>query len=297
MLRWFLFKLFFFYPRVYAFFCYYRKKGRRREIEGKLDFFLKKRCGLEKKRRTVRYIFELRGSRKMMRYMIPLMNPRFIKQFVSVEGLHHLDQALNEGRGVVLMAGHLGNPHLSFNALRVMGYDVIVLKGGIPRKARYPRFKYYDSFERTVFVHDPSVPREEKKGRILEVLRTGRIIYHPADAPEGRIKGTAFLLGKEVGFPTGVLHFAHQAQARIIPFIHLYQGGKITLILKEPIDGLWTEGKREYGRILTEFAKLLETYILTYPEQYGGFYGPTVLSDHYQSQRMPEKEATDTLEE
>ena len=80
-------------------------------------------------------------------------------------------------------------------------------------------------------------------------------------------------------------------------FIHLYQGGKITLILKEPIDGLWTGGKREYGRILTEFAKLLETYILTYPEQYGGFYGPTVLSDHYQSQRMPEKEATDTLEE
>jgi lauroyl/myristoyl acyltransferase len=195
------------------------------------------------------------------------------------------------------MAGHLGNPHLSFNALRVMGYDVIVLKGGIPRKARYPRFKYYDSFERTVFVHDPSVPIGEKKRRILEVLRTGRIIYHPADAAEGRIKRTAFLLGKEVGFPTGMLRFAHQAQARIIPFIHLYQGGKITLILKEPIDGLWTEGEREYGRILTEFAQLLETYILTYPEQYMGIHVPTVLDDYYQLQRIHEKEATKALEE
>lgn len=233
----------------------------------------------------------------MMRYLIPLMDLQFIKQFVSVEGLHHLDQALNEGRGVVLMAGHLGNPHLSFNALRVMGYDVIVLKGGIPRKARYPRFQYYDSLERTVFVHDPSVTSREKRGRILEVLRTGGIIYHPADAAEGRIKGTVFLLGKEVGVPTGMLHFAHQAQARIIPFIHLYQGGKITLILKEPIDGLWTEGEREYGRILTEFAKLLESYILTYPEQYMGIHVPTVLSDYYQSQRMHEKEATNTLGE
>jgi len=296
-LRWFLFKLFFFYPRVYAFFCYYRKKGRRREIEGRFDFFLKKRCSPEEKRRIATRIFELRGSRKMMRYLIPLMDLRFIQKFVSVEGLHHLDQALNEGRGVILMAGHLGNPHLSFNALRVMGYDVIVLKGGIPRKARYPRFKYYDPFERTVFVHDPSAPSGEKKGRILEVLRTARIIYHTADAAEGRIKGTAFLLGKEVGFPTGMLRFAHQARARIIPFIHLYQGGKITLILKEPIDGLWTEGEREYGRILTEFAKMLEAYILTYPEQYMGIHVPTVLGDYYQSQRMDEKEATASLKE
>jgi hypothetical protein len=67
--------------------------------------------------------------------------------------------------------------------------------------------------------------------------------------------------------------------------------------LKEPIDGLWTEGEREYGRILTEFAKLLESYILTYPEQYMGIHVPTVLSDYYQSQRMHEKEATNTLGE
>jgi KDO2-lipid IV(A) lauroyltransferase len=288
-LKWFLFKLLFFYPRVYAFFCYYRKKRRRREIEGKFYFFLKKRWGLEEKRKTIRHIFELRGSRKVMRYLIPLMDLRFIKRFVSVEGLYYLDQALNEGRGVVLMAGHLGNPHLSFNALRVMGYDVTVLKGGIPRKARYPRFQYYDSLECTVFVHDPTVPSGEKKWRILEVLRGGRVIYHPADAAGGRIRGPAFLLGKEVGFPTGMLHFAHQAQARIIPFIHLYQGGKITLILKEPIDGLWAEGEREYGRILTEFAKLLEAYILTYPEQYYGIYRPTVLNDYYRPNECMKK--------
>jgi hypothetical protein len=42
--------------------------------------------------------------------------------------------------------------------------------------------------------------------------------------------------------------------------------------LKEPIDGLWAEGEREYGRILTEFGKSLETYILTHPEQCYGIY-------------------------
>jgi hypothetical protein len=70
-----------------------------------------------------------------------------------------------------------------------------------------------------------------------------------------------------------------------ILFIHLYQRGKITLIFKESIDGHWRNGERDYRRIMAEFAKLLESYILTYPEQYMGIYGPTVLSDYYRSQR------------
>jgi hypothetical protein len=181
-LKWFLLKPTFFYPRVYAFFCYYRKKERRREIEGKFEFFLKNRCSLEGKRRAVRRIFELKGSRKVMRYLIPLMDLQFIKRFVSVEGLYHLDQALNEGRGVVLMAGHWGNPHLSYNALRVMGYDVTVVRGGMPRKARYPRFQYCDPLNiRSLFMTPLS--RVEKKGggywKCFEPVGSSTILQMP----------------------------------------------------------------------------------------------------------------------
>lgn len=219
-----------------------------------------------------------------MRYLIPWMDGYYIKRFVEVEGLHYLEEVLKEEKGVLLMAGHIGVPHLAFNALRVMGYDVILLKGVTPKIPKHPKIRYYDTPDDTIFTHDPSLS-EVYKRRILQTLCAGKIIYYDADAGEGRKKERLLFLRKEMDFPTGMVHLAHRANATIIPFIHLYRRGKTTLIFKAPIDGHWREEKGEYKRILTEFTKLLESYILTYPEQYMGIYGPTVLSSYYQLQK------------
>lgn len=279
-MRWLLFKLAFFYPRVYAFSCYYRKKEKRREYEDKVIFFYYQEKDPDRVKRIVKGVFELRGVRKVMRYLIPLMDASFIKRFVKVEGLHHLDQVLKEGRGVVLIAGHIGIPHLSFNALRAMGYNLILLSGVTPKDPKHPKLRYYDTRDNTIFVHDPSFSEVYKK-KILETLQAGKIIYYDGDAGEGRIKEQISFLGREMDFPTGMVHLAHQAKAAIIPFIHLYQRGKVTLIIKEPIDDHWGNRDRDYKRIMAEFAKLLESYILQYPEQYMGIYGPTVLAYYY----------------
>jgi len=283
-MKWLLFKLGFFYPKIYAFLCYYRKKVRRREFEGKVVFFYPEEKDPQRVKAIVKGVFELRGVRKVMRHLIPLMDGDFIKRFVRLEGIDHLDRILREGRGVVLIAGHIGIPHLAFNALRVMGYDVVLLSGVTPKNPSHRRFRYYDISENTIFVHDPSLSEEYKK-RILETLRSGKIIYYDGDAGEGRKKVTLSFLGKEMDFPTGMLHLARQAKAAIIPFIHLYQGGEMTLTFKAAIDRDWEKGEGEYKRIAEEFAKLLEDYIFAYPEQYLGIYGPTVMSEYYRSLR------------
>lgn len=286
-MKWLFFKLLFLYPRVYAFFCYYRKKERRKEIEEKFDFFFKEQWNAKKRRAVVLNIFQLRGLRKVAYYLIPLMDAQFIKKFVKIEGLHYLDRALKEGRGIVLMTGHFGNPQLGYNAVRMLGYDLILIKGGAPRSVRKPRrkkFRYVDAIENTIFISASSLP-ENYKGRILETLRSGKIINYYGDTKEGRKKEKISFLGREIGFPTGIIPLAHQAQAAIIPFIHLYRNGKITLIFKEPIDDNWKEGEKGYRRIVEGFSKILESYILDQPQQYFGIYGPTVLSDYYLSYR------------
>jgi lauroyl/myristoyl acyltransferase len=281
-MRWVLFKLAFLYPRVYAFSCYYRKKEKRREYEDKIALLYPKEWDPERVKKIVKGVFELRGVRKVMRYLIPLMDSSFISRFVEVEGIHHLDGILKEGRGVVLMAGHLGIPHLSFNALRTMGYDLILLSGVTPKNPKHPRIRYYDTHQNTIFVHDPSLS-EEYRERIIGTLRAGKIIYYDADAGEGRIKGKVSFLGKTMEFPTGMIHLAHQAKAAIIPFIHLFERGRITLIFKEPVDNHWASGEGEYKRIVETFAQLLESYILMYPEQYLGIYGPTIPAYYYRN--------------
>jgi len=284
-MKWLFFKLSFLYPRVYAFFGYYRKKKRRKEIGEKFDFFFGGKWNAKKRRKVVRHIFELRGARKIAYYLIPLMDDRFIKSFVEVEGIHYLDQALQEERGVVLMAGHFGAPHLAFCGIRVMGYDLVLIKGGEPRQAkklRHQKHRYFDAVENTIFIAPSSLP-ENYKGRISETLRSGKIIHFYGDTREGRKKENIFFLGREMDFPTGVIPLAHQAKAAIIPIIHFYHKGKVRLIFKEPIDNNWKEGKREYKRIVERFAKIVESYILSQPQQYMGIYGPTVLSDYYVS--------------
>lgn len=282
-MKWVLFKLAFYYPRAYAFFAYHRKGGRRQEFEDKVHFFYSGK-GTKRIKDIVRGVFELRGVRKVMRYLIPLMDSHILQRFTKIEGIDILDRALKEGRGVLLMAGHIGIPHLAFNALRSMGYDIILLSGVTPKKPKHWRFRYYDTQENTIFVHDPSLAETYKK-RILETLRGGKIIYYDADAGEGRTKVTVPFLGREMNFPTGMLYLAHQASASIIPFIHLYQRGKMTLIFKDPLDEGWRDGEMAYQRIVKKFVKLLEPYILKYPEQYMGIYGPTVLANCYKSCR------------
>jgi len=287
-MRWFLFKLAFFYPRIYAFSCYYRKKEKRREYEDKIIFLYSRERDSDRVKKIVKGIFELRGVRKVMRYLIPLMDAQFIRKFVRLEGLHHLDEALKEGRGVVLMAGHLGIPHLSFNALRTMGYDLIILSGVPPKEPKHAKIRYYDTQQNTIFVHDLSLSEEYKK-RILETLRAGKIIYYDGDAGEGRIKEKVSFLGKAMEFPTGMIHLAHQAKAAIVPFIHLYEKGKVTLIFKEAVDHHWINGERKYKKIVEIFAKLLESYILTYPEQYLGIYGPNIAAYYYRDHRVKDE--------
>lgn len=283
-MKWLLLRPAFLYPRVYAFFCYYRKKRRRKEIEEAL-LLCNRGWDREKIKAITLGIFERRGLKKLNRRLIPLFDGPFIEEFTRTEGFHHLDHALKEGKGVVLMAGHFGNPHLSINAMRVMGYNVKVLKGGRLRKARSSRFEYYESWENTFFLHDPSVSDADKKKRVLDFLQSNGILYQMADAAEGRRKEYVAFLGREMGFPTGLIHLARQAKAALIPLLHYYEKGRLRLILKERIDDHWEGGEEGYKKIVADYAKLLESSILSHPEQYIGVYGPTVLNEYYRSQR------------
>jgi KDO2-lipid IV(A) lauroyltransferase len=280
--KWFLLRPVFLYPRIYAFFCYYRKRERRREIEERL-LLCNEKWDREKIRSITMGIFERRGLKKLNRRLIPLFDPKLIEHFVKVEGLHHLNQAMGEGKGVILMSGHFGNPHLSINAMRTIGYPVKVLKGGELRKTKPSRGEYYESWDNTIFLHDRSRSDADKKERILDILHSGGILYQMADAAEGRKKEYVSFLGKEMGFPTGLIHLAHQAKAALVPLFHFYKNGRLRLVLHERIDGCWEEGEKGYGRIVASYAKLLESCILAHPEQYIGIYGPTVLNDYYQS--------------
>jgi len=277
------FKLAFLYPRIYAFFCYYRKKEQRAEFEEKVKLFFDPKADPKKIKSTVRGIFEIRGSRKMQRYLLPRIDKTFVRQFVTIEGIHHLDQALQQGRGILMIAGHIGNPHIGFNILRALGYDLTIIKGGKTKIPRFPKFRYSDPLEFTIFTEATSFSKPARE-RALEILRSpGRILYYSGDAIEGKRKVEIPFLGHTMQFATGTLYFAAQANAIVLPIIHLYRHGKIYVGLSQPLDCHWENGPDDCKRILEDFSKLLEKYIIPHPEEYMGMYGHTVLNDCYKA--------------
>ena len=247
-------------------------------MEEKFRFFLQERIPPERLQEVVRHIFELRGTRKVMYYLIPLLDEQVIRTFFKIEGLEHVDHALKQGRGVVLMAGHWGSAQLAFCALRVLGYDLTLVKGGAPKDGSRRPYRYSETSDDTIFIYDPALAASYK-GRILETLRQGRIIEYYADTREGKIKEKALFLGREIDFPTGMIHLAHQTRAALIPFVHLYHRGMITMIFNPPIDHGWEKEEGEYGRIVADYASVLETTFVSSPGQYMGMYGPTVLAE------------------
>jgi Kdo2-lipid IVA lauroyltransferase/acyltransferase len=279
----FLLKMVFFYPKIYSFFNYYRKHDWRREFEDRVAVCYKEDNAKDIKK-IVKGISELRGVRKIMKYIIPYMDQQYINKFVDAEGIHYLDQAIKEGKGILLMAAHIGVPHLAFNALRVMGYDVTLLSGVTPKEPKRPSYRYYDTEDKTIFVHDLSLSKIYKK-RILDTLKSGGIIYYDADAGAGRASEEVTFLGKTMKFPTGMIHYAHKANATIIPFMHFQRNGKTYLKFTEPVNNNWENKENEYGTIITQYVKLLESHVIEDPGQYLGIYGPTVLSFFYKDHR------------
>jgi lauroyl/myristoyl acyltransferase len=152
---------------------------------------------------------------------------------VTIEGLSLLDHALQQGRGILMIAGHIGNPHIGLNIVRVLGYDLTIIKGGRTKIPRFPKIRYSDPLEYTIFTEDASLSKTAKE-RALEILRSpGRILYYSGDAMEGKRKVEVPFLGRRMAFATGTLHLARQTNAIILPFIHLYRHGKIELIFKD----------------------------------------------------------------
>jgi len=58
---------------------------------------------------------------------LPTMTDEEFDQFVTVEGIEHLDQAMAQGRGVIALSAHYGNWELLPRVMRRRGYPVSVV--------------------------------------------------------------------------------------------------------------------------------------------------------------------------
>ncbi len=189
-----------------------------------------------------------------------------LEEFVDgKESLFILDQALSEGRGVILLTAHLGNWELMGAFLRTQGY----------RGAVVARRLYYERFDREIVnlrkevdlntIYQDAPPRE-----FLNVLHQNEILGVLADQDIDRFEGIFVpFFGLPAYTLTAPVKLALATGAPIVPTFVLRNGDRYRLFMEEPIrvelKGTKEEMIEEYT---ARWSRVVEEKIRAFPEQW-----------------------------
>ena len=183
----------------------------------------------------------------------------------SLEGWEILEGAVAEGRGVILVTGHLGNWELGGAYIAARGIPV----GAIVRRMSNPLFERYLNDTRramgTEVIHDADAVR-----RAPRALREGKMIAFLAD--QG-VKGLAStfvpFFGRPAKTPRGPAVFALRMNLPVVFGAAIRQPSGRYRFSFESVPVVDT-GDRDgdVDRIVAAYTLMLERWVRTAPEQY-----------------------------
>ena len=143
-------------------------------------------------------------------------DPAMLLAHVEVDGIALLQQALEAGRGAILLATHAGNSALLVIRLAAAGIPVSMV-------FRESRMMDAGLFERGLSFYgvEGILATEGLKayGRMLGALRSNRVVFIMADQGVKKARdGMVFrFLGKDMPMPAGPAQLARHADAPVLP--------------------------------------------------------------------------------
>jgi lauroyl/myristoyl acyltransferase len=160
----------------------------------------------------------------------------------AVTGRERLDQALSEGRGVVLVSLHtFGIPEAN-GLLRELGYPILSVRwfrvpadyGRIGRRWLEARF---ERFGELFFPGAEAVSAQESDNTLLlaQRLRKGGIVHLAADVWSKTTVRVPFLNGGHSLISPGVIHLARLCRCPVLPLIATGTGAALKVEIGAPL--------------------------------------------------------------
>lgn len=176
-----------------------------------------------------------------------------------------VERAHAKGRGVVLVAGHLGNWELSGAYVAARGITVHPVARGMANPLADAFFRRTRERLGMRIMHDQEAVR-----RVPRVLRAGEAVGILADqATVGLASTFVPFFGRPAKTPRGAAVFALRADAPII-LIHAIRGddGRYEFVAEEIPVTRSDDRERDVDEIILRFSQALERMVRRYPCQY-----------------------------
>lgn len=192
------------------------------------------------------------------------INRKYVDKYVEVVNMDRIRNAAKSGRGTVLLTAHFGDWELSSLVSSVEGFPILVL-------ARDQKMKRLNELLNQLRESNGcTVIRKGMDVRnILKALRGKNIVGVLSDQDAGRKGMFVDFFGRPTSCHSGPFEIAKHTDSLILPNFIVRTGGPYhKLHLEEYIDFRDTKSPDDVKENLQKFAKLLESYIRKYPDQW-----------------------------
>lgn len=214
--------------------------------------------------------FAAMGRNALDALRLTYLKPEEVLELCTIDGEHHLKEAIERGRGVVGLTGHIGCWELMGGYVSAKGYRLNV----IARDLHDERMN--DILVNMRLRHGiVSIPRGSSAVAGYRVLKRGEILGMLIDQNIDVDGVMVPFFGVPAYTPRGAAIFALRSGADIVPMaVHMQPGGEHRITVLPPL-GFPPEGLGEEQRIdrLTELCSdALEKLIRIYPQQWVWFH-------------------------
>jgi lauroyl/myristoyl acyltransferase len=215
---------------------------------------------------------------------------------VEVHGLQHLDRALADGKGAILVTAHFGHARLIKPILRSRGRELLLtgnLRPGMPdfrpelfglprftrlgelvhtRVLRLPRWSRFDPrFRETTGV---DLPTQINVRPYIDALARNQVLVILVDGRRAQALMPASVLGVRVELAPGAVSVARATGAALLPTFVVDDGTRrgslgIRLVIHPPLELQRTENARSDSAVnLERFAAVYEAQVRARPDNW-----------------------------
>ncbi len=219
-------------------------------------------------RRIVKRLFKSYGQNMIELLRLPLITPEKVREHVRIEGEEHLQAALDERKGVIMLAMHFGSWELASFSCSTLG---AVYKVMVKPQTRYSRL---DELLNSYREAGGSVVLERGMGtrEVIKSLKNNEIIGMVVDQG-GKDGMLVDFFGRQASLSVGAVRMGLKLETPICFSIIIREGRRHRLVIHPPFHLVKTgDAESDVRCNLQSVVRIMEDYIRRYPWEYMWFY-------------------------
>lgn len=198
-------------------------------------------------------------------FYIPRVHKDYIERFITIEGKENLDSAMSQGKGVIMVFGHIGSWELNNAIYGILGYPTTAVAFQQNNRMTDRIINKYRQYHGVKVVYDDTLYQD-----LVAILKSGCILALVSDQDAGTRGVFVDFLGRPASTAKGPAILAMRTGAPLMISMLIRESNNMhRLIFKGPLEISNTGNFKKDVLINTKlWSDVLEDCVKAYPEQW-----------------------------